>query len=675
MNPEIEYTEIEKTELANYGVCSNCKKSKLGCDRAVPCERCAHLKIDCVYLPIGRSGRKTQTSLNIDELNDKKQTTYRPTRNSITENLRLILDKQNIRLLIESWTVPSAIEELNTLMENLENGPDGESIDANVELEDTIEDYRYYSEYLSKLLVLLSLSLIVTEILIKLKKLHSEKFVAKSRNGTDAEQNAEQNNEAQLKQKARKSSDDNNLEWKNEINYITNVKGPPALKNFKSLCLIACSKIFHYIDIDLLVPSVIKGPNSDIYNPDHNKLNYNLSLSSLQLCNYFHILNLDTKAITSKNLLRTVKVSFSIFKSAEAELNKANGLKGSHFGNEAQGYQKVLYLSKSISYFRLVDYNQSSDKLSALYEHIYMFESYYVTFSSFNYNLHLFQNNDIIAQLRLTGYSGSANSGRLFQMFGMLVNSDLVKLCGHTSFIDDWKLNELNNLDFNQIQLEELNYFDSNQMEVEKLNNLDFNQMSLEDLEDYVAQIQLPKEKMFGEYSDHRPFWPLFLEINEIPKDESEFPVFEIVRCLLLFKISLATPPHVSNLWSLAYYLVSSLNELLENFKTEISKIMISNFQLVPHLVHLEKNALILHHINHFPELIDQIIKFEKNIERHKTFSNNVINLYKDMTFFPLYVQYVNPKDAVLVKHLSNVQNGVVTVNNNHQVGFTNAMV
>lgn len=327
----------------------------------------------------------------------------------LMENINLIGEEPSIHELVRPLTVDSVILNYGRLVEFLvSNYPD--SGDGNYQnnpryQELNLINHHDNSLYLSTLLIILTLNQIIAEVLIKLKKQKFKKFVR----------------------------------------YPKKYLLSRPFKNFKNLCHFKVLEIFTLIEKNFIVPPVIPqnrahrpsfassnntGSNevhtSTIVTNNHNNNNnngqthsfmhlthyqiyYNLSLSSIQLCNYYHILNL-TNTLNYTNL------------------NEYN------YGNEAQEHQKILYMHRAITYFQLINFRNSDviDLVQELYELLYSCERYYVVMSSHNYNINVTRNNDIILQLRSNKYKGTNYT---YELMRFLDSKQMIdELCYKSNF-------------------------------------------------------------------------------------------------------------------------------------------------------------------------------------------------------------------------------------------------
>ena len=331
----------------------------------------------------------------------------------LIENLNLIGEEPSIYELIKPLSTPTVIEHYNTLVDFLKTSyPDRRDRETGYNPrhdELNFVEHHDNSLYLSKLLLILTLNQIVAELLIKLKK---QKF------------------------KGFKKYPKKYLMFR-------------PFKHFKNLCHFKVLEIFTLVEKNFIVPPTI--PQNRINNNNNNnsgtncvygqnvnnnssgggggggnygnsqgnlqlflhlnqyEIYYNLSLTCIQLCNYYHILNL-TNTLNSTNL------------------------SSNNYGNEAQEHQKILFLHRAITYFQLINL-RSNDKIipvEELYELLYSFERYYIVLSSYNYNINVTRNNAIILQLHSINFKGS---GYIYEMMEVLANQGLINdLCYRSNF-------------------------------------------------------------------------------------------------------------------------------------------------------------------------------------------------------------------------------------------------
>ncbi|KAK6462176.1 hypothetical protein DFJ63DRAFT_313319 [Scheffersomyces coipomensis] len=606
--------------------------------------------------------------------NNNTGTNYRPTPSNLIENIRLIGEEPIIRELVQPLTVQSLIlnygkliDFLNANFANYFNSPIN-PMNEEINLTNHHDD----SLYLSQVLIILTINLIIAEILIKFKKRKFKNFIKYPKK---------------------------NLETRN-------------FKNFKNLCHFKCIEIFSYIEINLIVPPIIpqnafknnsttttnnnnnnaassttsgnssvppnsnsnaissiNTENSGANNPNtHNLLNlhqvfYNLSLSSLHLCNYYHTLNLtntlnaipiapnvnpingNTNVSTGSSSgtgsgagtgITSTGNSSSASPNNTVNINHQIYAKDGNYGNEIQEYQKVMNLNRSITYFQLINIKNNNDssliiKLSELFEMIFTFERYYLLFSSFNYNLNRFRNNDIIIQLnskkilkyKQENINNNYNSNKLFQLLNILdedinKNEDDMEDIGEENF--------------------EINHF------IKLCKHTSFN-VKLKVIEDdSISKYWGLKQKIMSLIPNER----------EVDINDENLKVFEIIRYGVLFKLLLIYPISFESLRLELYELINNLNEYLKPSDSEIFKLKISNFQLLPHLLHLLKVILKVEAVKYKvinpttndlnnnnnngqdlklnSLLIDDEIKilyFSDNLSKHFTFFNNINKLIR----------------------------------------------
>lgn len=295
----------------------------------------------------------------------------------LMENLNLIGEEPAIRELLAPLTVNSVLTNYSRLVSflttNYPNMINTSGINTHF-TEINLVDHHDDSLYLSTLLIIITLNQIIAEILIKLKKQKFKKF----------------------------------------LRYPKKFLAFRPYKSFKNLCHFKVLEIFSLIEKNFIVPSIIPKTraNGNQYLFAHlnqYQIYYNLSLSNIQLCNYNHILNL-TNTLNSAT-----------------EAHNA-------YGNEAQEHQKILYLSRAISTFQLISVKESDSlvPLRELYELIYSFERYYIIFSSYNYDVNLFRNNNVLTHLKSDRYHGE---GYAFELMHIIDDLGLIDpLCRNAWF-------------------------------------------------------------------------------------------------------------------------------------------------------------------------------------------------------------------------------------------------
>ncbi|KAI5968054.1 uncharacterized protein KGF55_000038 [Candida pseudojiufengensis] len=435
----------------------------------------------------------------------------------LIENLRLLGDEPCIFELVKPLTVDSILLNYSKLIQFLEiNYPDSTTTNNPYTSEINLVKYHENSLFLSQLLIIITLNQIIAEMLIKLKK---QKF-------------------------------------KNFKNYSKKNLMFRPFKNFKNLCHFKVLEILTLIEKNFIVPPIIPKMRSDKTNQfchlNQYQIYFNLSLSNIQLSNYYNILNLTNS------------------------LNSTNDLNNS-YGNEAQEHQKILYLNKAISFFQLINLKDTDPikPFKELYELIFIFERYYIIFSSFSYGWNIFRNNDMI--LKLTNSSlGAENSSFLFKLL---------------KFIDDEKLIEdiCKNSNFNIT----LNYQN-------------------EDSKYYVIKNNL----------------------LELLKQTSE-SIEKLLIQILLFKILLINPLNFENCKKEIYEILFSISIELENSNNDLFKIKISNYQVLQPLLHILKIFLEIKQkevkLNLGMNLKDQnlLVRYSELLILHLPFFNNINKLIR----------------------------------------------
>lgn len=295
----------------------------------------------------------------------------------LIENLNLIGEEPSILELLAPLTVNSVLANFSRLVaflnKNYPNITNTEGINTHFQ-EINLVDHHDDSLYLSTLLIIITLNQIIAEILIKLKKQKFKKFVR----------------------------------------YPKKYLAFRPFKTFKNLCHFKVLEIFSLIEKNFIVPSIIprnkaNGNQNLFAHLSQYQIYYNLALSNIQLCNYNHILNLT-------NTLNSATDCYNAY------------------GSEAQEHQKILYLSRAISTFQLINVkeNDSLVPIRELYELIYSFERYYIIFSSYNYDVNVFRNNDVMLHLRSRKYRGE---GYPYELMHMIEDLGLINpLCKNAWF-------------------------------------------------------------------------------------------------------------------------------------------------------------------------------------------------------------------------------------------------
>ncbi|KAG2736495.1 hypothetical protein G9P44_000585 [Scheffersomyces stipitis] len=469
---------------------------------------------------------------------------YKVTPYNLIENIAMIGDEPIVFELVKPLTVQSLainymklIEFVATNYPNLQHLPNN-PFHSELNLMEHHED----SVFLSKLLVVLTVNLITSEILIKLKKQKFRNFIKYPKK---------------------------NLLFKN-------------FKNYRNLLHFKCIEIFILIEKNSIVPSITPqtgtkaGNYQSLYPLNQYQVYYNLSLSCLHLCNYYHMLNLTNT------------------------LNTANS-SDNNYGNEAQEHQKLINLRKSIAYFQLINIKASDSavvvQLYELFEILYTFERYYMVYSSNNYNLNLVRNNDVVIQLdskRFMKYhneniNNSFNSNFLFEMISSVSES-----------------NEMDSATISKIV---------------KFSN--FN-IRLKD-----------GNTMLSKYSSFS---------TKIRALRSSDEILEVIKNVFLFKLLITFPLDMEDSRVELKQITADLNYSLTRSNSDLFKLQVSNYQLLPHLLHLLKVLLQVKEEEVSNRMEDQItqatkiedaqeqqvyVEFSDNLIKHFPFFNNINKLIR----------------------------------------------
>ncbi|CAI5758364.1 unnamed protein product [Candida verbasci] len=566
--------QLKKKRKSNVRACDACAIRKVKCENQRPCSHCVSNNIKCTSnRERKKSGPKTLSKKTLEsinslsevieinngnnssnnnfskspsveeetttsqsplsnrssivqsntpqELDQQQQSTpeindYTVTPFNLIENLNLIKDEIAIYELIKPLTVNNVILNYQKLIDFLHiNYPNSKYKEIN------LINHHNDSLFLSTLLIILTLNQIIAELLIKLKKQKFKKFE------------------------------------KYPKKYLM-FRG---FKNFKNLCHFKVLEIFTLIEKNFIVPPII--PQNRIKQQQQQQLNsfihlhhyqiyYNLSLGCLQLCNYYHILNLT-------NTLNSTSTTIS------------------NYGNEAQEHQKILYLHKSITYFRLINMRenalQNNELLIELYDLIYSYERYYSIFSSHNYNLNMSRNNQILLHLKCDRFNSSSDNF-IYNLMKIICEDEdnlISELCYHTNFNTC------------------LNY-----------NN--------------------PKDG----------FYKLRSKIETLQPSQ---PTDSITKNILIFKILLLKPLDFLQSKNILYDIITNLNnELLSQFSSDLFKIQISNFQLLQPMLHILKLILEIEAQMKFQMNIEnqtKLIQYSDNLISHFPFFNNINKLIR----------------------------------------------
>lgn len=285
---------------------------------------------------------------------------YVPTPHFLMENVTVIISEPIMFTLFRPSTVESLTLKLQSLLDFLSSNY---STVPNREI--NLMAHHDDSIFLTKLLLVHTINLLVSEALIKLKKQKFKDFLKYPKK---------------------------NLLQRN-------------YKRYRNLCHMKCLEIILLVEKNFLVPAI--GPPGPLKVENTNnsfQVYYNLSLSCLHMCNYNHILNLTNTLNTNSHM-------------------------ENNFGNEMQEHQKLMYLRKSIAYYQLINLKsneeQATSLLHELYEELVTAETFYLIYLSNNYNLSLLRNNDIIVQLKCDRY-GRKNPTFLSQLMNTVRNDEVL---------------------------------------------------------------------------------------------------------------------------------------------------------------------------------------------------------------------------------------------------------
>ncbi|RLV93863.1 putative sucrose utilization protein SUC1 [Spathaspora sp. JA1] len=457
---------------------------------------------------------------------------YTVTPFNLIENLNLIGEEPAIYELIKPITLKSVVVNYSKLVEFLvSNYPNMKNSPYNpFHSEINLIDHHNDPLFLSTLLIILTVNLLTSEILIKLKKQKFKDFLQYS---------------------------------KKKLMYR-------AFKNYRNLIHFKVLEIYTLVEMTFIVPPIVP-PRSVGNQSQHHfqhlnqyQIYYNLSLASLNMCNYFHILNLTNT------------------------LNSTNSGQVYNYGNEAQEHQKVLYLSRAITYFELINVrnNEPLGPVAELFAGLYVAERYYVIYSSHNYNLNLTRNNDIVVRL---------DSQRLRAFIGLpgndLENNFVYAL---TKIVNDYGLIEdlCHRSNFNVL----LNY-----------DNTSMN---------------------FAKFTEVQGL------ISSIPVHE---PIHEILKSIIIFKLLLIFPGDFQQCKEVIVLLVSVLNTVLDSADSDVFKVQMSNHQSCQPLLHLLKIFLEMKQEETKENSQDArnqdeqsiLIKYSDNLIKHFPFFNNINKLVR----------------------------------------------
>lgn len=473
--------------------CDACAIRKVKCSTKRPCSHCLSNNIKCTLLrQRKKSGPKNLHKKTLESINSlveekilvEEKVDYLLNVENLVENMNLLLLEPIIYELAKKVTVQSILVDINSYI----------AIPIDLDLMQFHGD----SLKLLNLLIILSLNLIIVEILIKLKKQNFKNFITYPRRF---------------------------ILFRN-------------FKNFKNLCHFKIIEIFTLIEKNSIIPPVIQ-----IITKNMSQVYYNLSLSCLNLANYYHTLNL-TNTLNSDTL----------------ETN---------YGNEPQEHQKIINLNRAISYFHLIKTSETGQivKLYELFQNLFTFERYYLIFSSNNYVGNLLRNNSLSihlnsSKINLSQISSKFNSNVLFEFMNTLHR--------HNNFENLVRANFNLSYKFKLDKLPKSNYFD---------------------VKSSLLLIQ------------------------------NQDSILDVIRFCLLFKVLLTDPIPLDQARVEFTFIIKNLN--LSLLDTDLFKLEISNFQLIPHLLHLLKNVLEIDPEN------DLLIEFSDNLIKHFPFFNNINKLIR----------------------------------------------
>ncbi|ODV81542.1 uncharacterized protein CANTADRAFT_19174 [Suhomyces tanzawaensis NRRL Y-17324] len=463
---------------------------------------------------------------------------YKPTPYNMIENISLIAEEPVVHALLKPLTVQSLIRDhaklINflTLKFSANNG-----LHSEINLLTNHDD----SIFLSTLLIVLTINMIIAEILIKLKKQKYKDFVSYPKKS---------------------------LLFRN-------------FKNFKNLCHFKCMEINTLIEKNFIVPPIIPQNNpKNINNINLNHINqyqiyYNLSLSCLHLCNYYHTLNLTNTLNSNSNL-------------------------DNNYGNEAQEHHKLINLRKSITYYQLINIKTSDNtvivQLHELYEILFCYERFYLIYSSNNYNINMFRNNDVIIQLSSKQMLQNKLDNNIDSSFESNILFDLIHILHQESEVDPNLLSKLS-----------------------KQTNFNIN----------------------PEYSPNSQLGT-FLNVKQRILDlENTDPIFDIIKGILIFKLAIVSRMTFEESNDELFWLISYFTLHLANKDCDLVKVQMSNFQLLQPLLHLLRIALVENGIDGEPNpgavndpKFSLLIDYTDNLIKHFPFFNNINKLIRATKVF-----------------------------------------
>lgn len=601
--PTSESSRFHRKRKTNVRACDACAIRKVKCSLNRPCTHCVTNNLKCTQLrERKKSGpknlhRKTLDSINslsevidpgkkinknsntstntssnntdeeIDHHENDNIKSYLLTPANLIENLNLIIEEPIIFELIKPLTVQSLLINCQKLTEFLTTNFPG------LQGEISLVNFHNNSIFLSNLLIILTLNLIIVEILIKLKKQGFKDFI----------------------------------KYPRKFILFRN------FKNFKNLCHFKCIEIFTLVEKNFIVPPVI--PMNNLKNLDNINLNqinqyqiyYNLSLSCLNLCNYYHTLNLTNTLNSVENLKHNQKNGDSTI--------------DTNYGNEAQEHQKIINLNRAITYYQLINIKSNDPsiiiKLYELFEILFTYERYYFIFSSNNYCLSLVRNNDLSIQLNSTKIN-KKKSINIDNKFNSNVLYDVLNV-----------LNEFDELRGNLFE------------RLVKFTN-------------FNVSFKVPDT----DSSVNSSYFTIKSQLSKISNQDN---ILEVIKQILLFKLLLIEPIPKFDAIIEFTNIIKTLNLNLLN-ESDLFKLQISNYQSIPHLLHLLK--VLLEFDDRSLQLNDLLVEFSDNLIKHFPFFNNINKLIRAHRILNDWFLNLNSKRSKFKK----LENNDCNNNNTNQV-------
>lgn len=458
----------------------------------------------------------------MDSIENDNIKTYFLTPGNLIENLNLIIEEPIIFELLKPLTVQSLLINCHELTDFISKNF------ADLQGEISLVNFHNNSIFLSKLLIIITINLIIVEILIKLKKQNFKDFIKYPRK------------------------------------YILFRN----FKNFKNLCHFKSIEIFTLVEKNFIVPPVI--PMNNATNINLNQVNqyqiyYNLSLSCLNLCNYYHTLNL-TNTLNTENL------------------KNQDNVVDTNYGNEAQEHQKIINLNKAITYYQLINIKSNDPsiiiQLYELFEILFTYERYYFIYSSNNYCSSLIRNNDLNIQLN----SNKINKQKSINVDNKFQSNVLYDI-----------LNVIN--EFDEVD---------GQLFRKLVRHTNFN-----------VGYKVPEDGSPSSY---------FAIKSQLLMILNQDNILEIIKQILLFKLLLVEPIPKRQTKLELQQILKNLNVNLTN-DSGLFKLQISNYQSVPHLLHLLKVVLENGEID--AGLNDMLVEFSDHLIKHFPFFNNINKLIR----------------------------------------------